>query len=106
MIDGRSYATPEPVDAEECAAIRERLLGHESLAELRTWNGRNRDTLRYHATGECAHDHDTPPLVETPAGWTERLTCDDCGEVFQSAGGLAQHEGTCVESGVTLSQDF
>ena len=105
MIDGRSYATPERVDAAECAAIRERLLGYESLAELRTWNGRNRDTLRYHATGECAHDHDTPPLVETPAGWTERLTCDDCGKAFQSAGGLAQHEGTCVESGVTVTWD-
>jgi len=106
MVDGRSYATPERVDAEECAAIRERLLGHESVAELRTWNGRNRDTLRYHATGECAHDHDTPPCVETPEGWTECVTCADCGKAFQSAGGLAQHEGTCVESGVTLSQDF
>jgi len=105
MIDGRSYATPERVDAEECAAIRERLLGHESLAELRTWNGRNRETLRYYATGECAHDHDTPPVVETPEGWTQRLTCDDCGEVFQSAGGLAQHDGTCVESGVTVTWD-
>jgi len=105
MIDGRSYATPERVDAAECAAIRERLLGHESLAEFRTWNGRNRDMLRYHATGECAHNHDTPPLVETPAGWTQRLTCGDCGEVFQSAGGLAQHDGTCVESGVHLTWD-
>jgi len=105
MIDGRSYATPERVDAEECATIRERLVGHESLAELRTWNGRTRDTLRYHATGKCAHDHDTQPVVETPEGWTERLTCDDCGRAFQSAGGLAQHEGTCVESGVTVTWD-
>ena len=105
MIDARRHTGRTPVDTDECAAIRDRLLAGKTVAELRGWNGRDRGTLRKHATGECAHDTDAPPLVETPEGWTECVTCDDCGKAFQSAGGLAQHEGTCVESGVTVTWD-
>lgn len=103
VVDGRSYASPEPVTPSECRTWREQLRDGATVDALR--GPRTRDTIRYHARGECAHDHAQPPLVATPDGWRERLTCDDCGRVFQSAGGLAQHEGTCVASGVSVAWD-
>ena len=51
----------------ECAAIRESLVNGDSLTELEERFNISDDGVRYHAKGECGHEH--PDLDPVSHGW-------------------------------------